>query len=115
MFCDELPGNDCATIEVSDEYFQAWLASYCEENNLKYQDRTLQSKELPSARKLENMMLSETLFLGYAPDLSDSSVLTLKNGNVLSNRMVCDPMLRFSTSKTQDGVRVQFQQLSSDG
>ena len=29
LFNDELPKNDCSTIDVSDEYFQAWLASYC--------------------------------------------------------------------------------------
>lgn len=55
-----------------------------------------------------------TLFLGYAPDLADNDVLRLKNGNVLSRRVVCDPMLQFGTTQTQDKVLVQYQQPSSN-
>lgn len=41
LFGDELVEENNLTITVSDEYFQAWLVLYCEENKLQYKDGSI--------------------------------------------------------------------------
>lgn len=64
-------------------------------------------------RKLEEMLSDGVVFLGYS-DSAASDTLRLKNGNFLSRQMVCGPILQFSVTKMQDGVQVQYQQLSGE-